>query len=270
MKLAVFVSLFLPATYTAVGFAMGTLGARPLTEAIHEVGLWTVRFIFIALAITPLKSILQWQRLILVRRMVGVAACAYILIHFSLYIADQNFRLGTVVSEIVRRFYLTIGFIALTGLCVLAATSTDAMVRRLGRRWQKLHRLVYLIAVLGLVHYFLQSKLQVWEPTIFFGIYGWLMGYRLLAVKFAVRGRLPLYWVAALGPVVAVLTALGEAIYFRLAFHAPIGRVLAANFSTLTGIRPAVVVFGLGLLVTLAGAIRAWTAPAPKGRARFA
>lgn len=256
LKLAVFASLFLPASYVAAAFALGDLGARPLTEALHQIGLWTVRFLFIALAITPLKSILQWQRLVLVRRMVGVAACAYILIHFCLYIVDENFDLGTVVSEIVRRFYLTIGFVALVGLCTLAATSTDAMVRRLGRRWQYLHWLVYPIALLGLIHYFLQSKLQVWEPTIFFGIYGWLMGYRLLAVKFAVRGRLPLYWVAALGPVAAALTAIGEAIYFNLAFHAPIGRVLAANASTLTGIRPAVVVFALGLAVTLAGSLR--------------
>ena len=134
-----------------------------------------------------------------------------------------------------------------------------------------MHRLVYVIALLGLIHYFMQSKLEVWEPTIFFGIYGWLMGYRLLAWKFAVRGRLPLGWVAALGIVVSVLTGLGEALYFHIAFpRVPTLRVLEANLSLVTGVRPAIVVLGLAVLVTVAGMIRTLTAPTPKGRARYA
>jgi len=270
LKLAVFVALFLPASWTAVEFATGTLGARPLTEAIHQQGLWTIRLILIALAITPLKAILSWQRLILVRRMIGVAAFAYIMLHFSLYIADENFNLVTVASEIVKRIYLTIGFTALVGLAVLAATSTDKMVRRLGRKWQTLHRLIYLICILGLIHYSMQSKLQQWEPTIADGIFVWLMGYRLLAWKFAVRGRLPLVWVAALGVAATVLTGLGEALYFYLAFHADPSRVLAADFSLQTGIRPAVVVFAFGLIVLAAGLLRTRLAPPPRGRPRFA
>jgi len=103
---------------------------------------------------------------------------------------------------------------------VLAATSTDGMVRRLGRHWQRLHRIVYVIALLGLIHYWMQSKLEVWEPTIFFGLYFWLMGYRLLAAKFAMRGQLPLYWLATLTLAATMATALGEAVYFRLAFGA--------------------------------------------------
>jgi methionine sulfoxide reductase heme-binding subunit len=271
LKLAVFIGLFLPGMWVVFGLASGLFEPRPLNEAIHQIGLWVVRFLFIALAITPMRSVLQWQRLILVRRMVGVAACAYVLIHFSLYIVDQAFDLEKVASEIVLRIYLTIGFTALTGLCLLAATSTDGMVRRLGRRWQKLHYLVYAIALLALVHYFMQSKLEVWEPTIFFGIYGWLMLYRLLAAKFAVRGRLPLTWVAALCPITTVLTALGETIYFHVAFpRVPSWRVFEANWSLVTGVRPAVVVFALSLAVLAAGLIRAWTAPAPKGRTRYA
>src|SRR5579862_7190503 len=171
LKLTVFIALFLPAAWTALAFATGNLGARPLTEAIHQQGLWTIRLILIALAITPLKAILQWQRLILVRRMVGVAAFAYILLHFTLYIADESFNLVTVASEIVKRIYLTIGFTALVGLAVLAATSTDRMVRRLGRKWQTLHRLIYLICLLGLIHYSMQSKLEQWEPAIADGIF---------------------------------------------------------------------------------------------------
>jgi sulfoxide reductase heme-binding subunit YedZ len=248
------------------------LGARPLTEAIHQQGLWTIRFILIALAITPLKAIVAWQRLILVRRMVGVAAFAYILLHFTLYIADENFNLVTVASEIVKRIYLVIGFTALVGLAALAATSTDRMVRRLGRKWQALHRLVYLICLLGLIHYSMQSKLEQWEPVIADGIFVWLMSYRLLAWRFAVRGRLPLIWVAGLGVAATVLTALGEAVYFIIAFP---GRVtfelaLSLNFSLQTGVRPAVVVAGFSLLVLAAGLFRTYVTPPARTRPRFA
>ena len=272
LKLAVFAALFLPVCWTLFAFLAGKLGARPLNEAIHQQGLWTIRLILVALAITPLRAVLQWPRLILVRRMVGVAAFAYVLFHFSLYIADQGFNLATVASEIARRIYLTIGFVALLGLAALAATSTDAMVRRLGRRWQTLHRLVYVICLLGLIHYSMQSKLEQWEPTIADGIFAWLMLYRLAAWKFAVRGRLPLPWVAAIGGAATVLTALGEALYFELAFHAPLGRVLAADFSLQTGVRPAVVVFAFAVLVLAAGGLRARFAPQRRtpGRARFA
>jgi len=273
LKLTVFIALFLPASWTLFAFLTNNLGARPLNEAIHQQGLWTIRLILIALAITPLRAILQWQRLLLVRRMVGVAAFAYIMLHFALYIVDQNFDLATVASEIVKRVYLTIGFTALVGLAVLAATSTDAMVRRLGRKWQTLHRLVYLICILGLIHYSMQSKLEQWEPTIADGIFVWLMGYRLLAWKFAVRGRLPLPWIAALGVVATVLTALGEAVYFLIAFagRVTLSTALATNFSLQLGVRPAVVVAGFSLIILAAGMVRTYLLSSPpKGRARFA
>jgi methionine sulfoxide reductase heme-binding subunit len=272
LKLTVFVALFLPAAWTLFAFATGNLGARPLNEAIHQQGLWTIRLILIALAITPLRAILNWQRLILIRRMVGIGAFSYVVLHFALFVADQGFNPVTVAREIVLRIYLTIGFIALAGLATLAATSTDAMVSRLGRNWQKLHRLIYPICLLGLIHYSMQSKLEQWEPVIADGIFVWLMGYRLLAAKFAVRGRLPLPWVAALGLAATVLTAVGEAVYFRVAFA---GRVtfeqaLTLNFSLQTGVRPAVAVFALAVVVLLAGMLLTRLAPPPRGRPRFA
>jgi sulfoxide reductase heme-binding subunit YedZ len=269
-KLAVFVLLFAPALWVMVAFPLGWLGARPTNEAIHQIGLWALRFIFIALAITPLRAVLQWQRLILVRRMVGVAAFAYALTHLLLYTASEAFDLVKVASEIVLRVYLTIGFAALLGLSVLAATSTDAMVRRLGRRWQTLHRVVYLIALLAVVHYWMQSKLEIWEPTIMAGIYLWLIGYRLLARHFAVRGRLPLAWVGGLGVAAAMLTAGGEALYFWLAYGADPERVIAANWSLVLGLRPAVVVLGLGLAVALAALLRRLIGAPANRRPRFA
>jgi methionine sulfoxide reductase heme-binding subunit len=265
LKLCVFVALFVPAAWVAFAYGFGLLGARPLNEAIHQIGLWTIRLIFLALAVTPLRQILQWPRLILVRRMIGVAAFAYVLIHFSLYITSEAFDLEKVASEIVLRIYLTIGFAALLGLAALAATSTDGMVRRLGGpRWQRLHRLAYAIGVLAVIHFCFQSKLDRWQPTVMVGLLFWLLGYRVLALRLGVRGHLHLPWVASLSLGAALATALGEALYFRLAFHAPLMRVLETNLSLATGIRPAAVVLAIGLAVTAAGALRAALAPPAK------
>jgi sulfoxide reductase heme-binding subunit YedZ len=268
LRAVVFATLFMPALYVAVAYNLDWLGARPWTEAIHQIGLWTIRFIFLALAISPARRILNWPRLIEVRRMVGVAACAYVLVHFSLYVIDEAFDLGKVASEVVLRIYLTIGFTALTGLCVLAATSTDGMVRRLGRRWQKLHRLVYVIALLAVIHFFIQSKADVWEPIWMAGLYLWLMGWRVLD-RMAPRGRTaPLWQVAGLGVAASVLTGLFEAVYYWIGMHAPFMRVVEANFSTDIGVRPSWVVLGVSAVVTLAGAVRRLSGPARPSPAR--
>jgi methionine sulfoxide reductase heme-binding subunit len=268
LKLAVFALLFGPALWLLLSYWQGWLEPRPYTAAIRLIGLWTIRLVFVALAITPLRHILQWPRLLLVRRMVGVAAFAYALLHLTLYAADQAFDLAHVAHEIALRIYLTIGFAALCGLAALAATSTDAMMRRLGARWQRLHRLVYAIGLLAVVHFCMQSKLDLWQPTIMAGIYAWLIGYRLLARRLAVRGRLPLGWVGALGAAAAALTALGEAAYFRIAYGADPLRVLATDFSLMLGLRPAVVVLGLAVAVTAAGAARAAVMAQRKRRPR--
>jgi methionine sulfoxide reductase heme-binding subunit len=268
-KLAVFVALFLPAGWVAVAYDFGLLGARPLNAAIHAIGLWTILLIFLALAVTPLREVLHWPRLIIIRRMIGVAAFCYVMTHFSLYIASQTFDIEKVASEIVRRVYLTIGFTALLGLAALAATSTDGMVRRLGgKRWQRLHRLVYGIGVLAVIHNCFQTKLDEWEPTVMAGLLAWLLGYRLLAFRLGARRGLALPWVAGLSLAAAAGTALGEALYFRLAFGAPLLRVLDADFSLATGVRPAAVVLAIGVAVTLAGTLRTAAAGGAKRPAR--
>ena len=151
----------------------------------------------------------------------------------------------------------TIGFTALTGLVVLAWTSTDGWQRRLGaRRWQKLHRIIYLIGVLAVIHYFLQSKLDEWEPTVMAGIFVWLMGCRLVSWRLG-RGKLPLWTVASLSLGVGVLTAICEAIYYWLALGAPLDLVLQANLTLDTGLRPAPVVFASTFAIALLGVIRA-------------
>src|SRR5579872_2648146 len=108
------------------------LGPRPRTEAIHEVGLWSIRFLMLTLFVTPMRRIGRYAQLVDIRRMLGVGCFAYIALHFCLYIADQMFDLGKVVSEIALRYYLTIGFTGWLGLAALAVTSNDYMVRRLG------------------------------------------------------------------------------------------------------------------------------------------
>ena len=144
------------------------------------------------------------------------------------------------------------------------------MIKRLGpRRWQRLHRIVYAIALLATVHYWMQSKLEIWEPTIMAGIYVWLMGYRLLLKTVGVRGRVPLPWLAPLALAAPLLTAAGEALYFSLAYGAPALRVFEANFSLQTGLRPAAIVFALAVAVSLVSAVRNWLS-SPKPRPRFA
>lgn len=234
------------------------LGPRPRTEAIHEVGLWAIRFFMLSLFVTPMRRIARYAPLVDIRRMLGVGCFAYIALHLSLYIADQMFDLGKVVSEIVLRYYLTIGFTAWLGLATLAATSNDYMVRRLGGiRWRRLHKLVFPIAVLGSIHYFMQSKLEVFEPTVIGGIFVWLMLYRVMHWKFPRSGEFPLWVLAGSWFAVGGLVFVAEAIGFWIAFHAPILRVLALDFDFRAGIRPGWYVWGVGAIVIAIGILRA-------------
>ena len=150
-KASVLVLVSLPALWLLYRAIFLGLGARPITEAIHRVGDWTVYLLLITLAVTPARRLFDLPKLILVRRILGLSALAYISTHFLLFILDSDFNLVFVIKEIVLRFYLTIGFVAFAGLIVLGATSTDGMIRRLGApRWNRLHKLVYYIAPLAI------------------------------------------------------------------------------------------------------------------------
>ena len=269
LKLSVFVALFMPGAWTVGSLGLGQLGARPLTEIIHQTGLWTLRFLLISLAITPLRRALHWPKLVLVRRMVGVAAFAYGLAHFTTYIVDESFNWRMIASEILLRIYLTIGFTALLLLAVLAATSTDGMVKRIGgRRWRWLHRLAYAIGVLALFHYFIQSKLGFGEPLLMAGLFGWSMGYRVIG-WLRRNEDAPAPWIVAVLSVVAGLaTALGEAIYVSLHFHVGIARVLEACLAWMPGSRSAWAVGAIGLVIAAAGFYRVRTKPKRRARAR--
>lgn len=257
LKAVSFAALWLPGLWFSAALAMGDLGPRPLSLATHEIGLWAIRLLFLSLAITPLRQLFGLPVLIQLRRMIGVAAFAYALAHFGLYAADQAFDWGQVALEIVRRTYLTIGFVGLLGLAALAATSTDKMMRRLGgRRWQNLHRLTYPLAVIATIHMFMQAKLTLTEPMVMAGVLAWLLGYRLLAWRLGTRAGLGPAWTAALSLAAGVGTAVGECGYILVKFNPPIAPVLATIFGPDGLTRPAGVVLGLGAVVTLATIVR--------------
>ncbi|MFT5540107.1 MAG: sulfoxide reductase heme-binding subunit YedZ [Alphaproteobacteria bacterium] len=263
LKLGVFLALFVPGVWLAGDFIMGNLGARPANAAVRETGQWMIRLLFVSLAITPFREVLNWPRLLEVRRMIGVAAFAYGFAHLSLYATQEMWNLIKVATEIVLRIYLTIGFVGLIGLAALAATSTDAMMRRMGPKWQKLHKSIYVIAVLAAVHFFLQSKANVGEPIMMMGFYLWLMGYRFLRRGRRRPGGLALL---GLGLSVGAATAGGEALYYFFKLGVSPLMILAANLSLGAGFRPAwgvLIGASLALAALLARARRARpTAPA--------
>jgi methionine sulfoxide reductase heme-binding subunit len=234
-----------------------------VNDLIHGFGSWTVRWLMLALAITPFARILEWPRLLTVRRMVGVTAAVYASVHFSLYIVDQKFNLLTVASEIVFRFYLAIGFVALSGLIALAVTSTDAAMRRMGKRWKQLHRLAYPIGALALWHYFIQTKANVGEPVFVSGLFVWMMLWRALPTAW----RTSVWTYFALVPFSAVATAAIEFAWYGIATRIDPFRILQANWTERFFPRPAHEVAAVALVVAMVVTARRlwswWTTARP-------
>jgi sulfoxide reductase heme-binding subunit YedZ len=181
-KPLVFVASLLPLAWLlcgAFGWLDFSLGADPVKKLEHECGKWALNFLLITLAITPLRHLANLPHLPRLRRMFGLFAFFYALLHFAVYLSlDLEFNFRTLFTDIAKRPYITIGFVALLLLIPLAVTSTNRMMRRLGRRWQKLHRLVYVIAVLGVWHFYWQVKRDIREPLIYAGILAVLLIYR--------------------------------------------------------------------------------------------
>ena len=158
----------------------GSLGANPIEEILDRFGNWGLRFVMITLAVTPLRQLTGWNGLARFRRMLGLFTFFYVLLHFLTWLVlDQGLLLSAIAEDILKRPFITIGFLALVLLFALAATSTNGMRRRLGRRWQTLHNAVYLIAILGVWHFWWQVKLDTAEPLIYAVILSVLLGWRL-------------------------------------------------------------------------------------------
>ena len=252
LKLACFAACLAPGLWIILQWSNEMLGVRPVTETIHQTGDWAIRFLLISLCITPLRRVAQYPKLVTIRRMLGLTCLAYAAIHFTLFIVDQKYDLVKVATEIVLRFYLTLGFLGLLGLAALGLTSTDAAIRRLGAlRWNRLHQLVYPIAIIGLVHFALQSKRDVTEAMMLAGMFTLLM----LARWLDSRGKASALSLVALALFSALACALMEAGWYAVASGIDPVRLLAADIDPEMLPRPWVWVLLAGLL--LAG-LRWW------------
>lgn len=248
-----FIALLAPGAAIAVNWALGNYQPRPVNAVIHETGLWAIRILFVSLAITPLRQMTGLSRLVAVRRMIGVTAFVYVLVHLLLYVLDESFHLQKVATEILVRYYLLIGFVALILLGVLAGTSTTKAIRNLGgAHWQNVHRLSYVAAVLAVAHHYMQSKVNVSEPVIMAGLLVWLFGYRVLASNR--RGPpVSLVRLAILSVFAALLAALGEAAYYEFFTGISGSRVIDAYMiPPWEQTRPAWIVLAIALGGTLA------------------
>lgn len=255
LRVAALLAMTLPALRLLQLWAMDGLGPEPLEAATHETGRWAIRLLVASLAVTPLGRALGWPRLFQLRRMIGLGALAWVLLHVVLYVGDQNWRLLRVAIEIVSRVYLIIGFTALLGLVVLGWTSTDGWMKRLGRGWKKLHRLVFPVVVLGLLHAFIQSKADASHAVLLAGLLAWLLGWRALPGRW--QASIPALALLSLGAMLAAV--LIEFLWYAGSSNLPAARIAAANLDLTFGPRPAVqagiICAGFTLL---AGAVALW------------
>jgi len=182
-KPLVFLLCLLPVMHLLAGafsIAGQSLGANPIEELLHALGRWGLKILLLTLAITPLRRWTGWNWLIRFRRMLGLFAFFYIVLHFLVYaILDQGLDIEAIVEDVIKRPYITLGMAGLLMLIPLAVTSTKGMMRRLGKRWQKLHRLVYAIAVVAVWHFYWQVKLDTLEPILYALVLAGLLGVRV-------------------------------------------------------------------------------------------
>ena len=190
LKMLVFALCLVPTVVLIYGGFSGALGANPLETITHETGQWALRLLLITLAITPLREVLGWNRLIQFRRMLGLFSFFYLCLHLSTYVVfDHFFDLRGIVEDVLERPYITLGMCGFLLLLPLAVTSTNGWIRRLGRNWQRLHRLVYLAAIVAVAHFLWLVKADLREPLIYAAILAALLTFRLLPERWRKRGR---------------------------------------------------------------------------------
>ncbi|QJD29345.1 sulfoxide reductase heme-binding subunit YedZ [Methylococcus geothermalis] len=183
-KAAVFLAALIPLAKLSTGAVLGTLGANPIEKIIRTTGYWTLSFLLITLAVTPLRILLRQPWLVRLRRMLGLFAFFYGTLHFTGYLVlDQFFDWPAILKDIAKRPFITVGFPSFVLLIPLAVTSTDAMMRRLGgKRWQRLHRLVYVSAAGGVIHYLWLVKKDISDPLRFATLLTVLLGFRAIVL----------------------------------------------------------------------------------------
>jgi sulfoxide reductase heme-binding subunit YedZ len=180
-KAVLFFTCLMPFAFLLWRALHANLGANPVEFVQHATGDWTLRFLLFTLTITPLRKLLNLPDLIRFRRMLGLFAFFYVCLHFLTYIGpDQSFNLGGMWKDVHKRRYITVGFTAFVLLIPLALTSTAGWIRRLGgRRWQMLHRAIYVSAVCGVIHYYWLVKSDVRKPLFYAAIVAILLVWRL-------------------------------------------------------------------------------------------
>ncbi len=181
IKPTLFVVCLIPLALIAWDAFNNHLGANPIEKIMRRTGDWTLRFLLITLAVTPARQLLNLPWLIKLRRMLGLFAFFYAFMHFTNYIwLDQFFDVDEIIKDVIKRKYITIGFASFLLLIPLAITSTNNMVKRLGgKRWQKLHKSVYFIAIGGVIHYLWLVKKDLGDPLIYAVLLAILLGYRV-------------------------------------------------------------------------------------------
>lgn len=181
IKAAVFIAALGPLARLIAGFFLDALGANPIELITRSTGTWTLVFLLITLAVTPLRRATGMSWLLRLRRMLGLFAFFYGSLHFTTYIwLDQFFDVAAIVKDIVKRPFITLGFAAFVLMIPLAVTSANAMVKRLGaKRWLALHRLIYVLAILAVIHYWWLVKRDITQPAIYASVLALLLGARL-------------------------------------------------------------------------------------------
>ena len=181
LKPAVFAVCLIPIGQLAYRAYSEDLGANPIDTITRFTGSWSLIFLLTSLAVTPLRRISKWNELIKFRRMLGLFAFFYALLHFSTFVGlDHFFNFQAIGKDILKRPYVTAGFTAFVIMIPLALTSSAAMIRRLGKRWQQLHRLVYVAAIAGVIHFYWLVKSDIRRPAQYGAVLAVLLGYRLV------------------------------------------------------------------------------------------
>ncbi|MFG1464798.1 ferric reductase-like transmembrane domain-containing protein [Xanthobacter sp. DSM 24535] len=243
-----------PVLWLAGRALAGDLGGRPVAAAINFTGLWAIRFLLLSLAVTPVRRLFHWPKLVLARRNIGLAALFYAALHLGLFVVDQGYSVSAAAREIILRFYLTIGAVAVALLLALGATSFDRIIRRMGaKRWNALHASVYAVAILAVAHFIIQSKLDVTQAMIMGGLLILLFVYRII---FHLTNRVGPMLFAVLAGVSAILTALGEVAFYGLFTGIDPWLVAMANLQPQYGVSPALWVLATGLAVAAAAGVR--------------
>jgi len=184
-KIAAHLACWIPLIYLIYAVNNRMLGADPQEEMMNQLGLWTLRFLLIGLSITPLNRIFKFPGLVKYRRMLGLYAFMYLILHISIFfVFFLETNIGYLWDETIERPYITVGMLAALMLLPLVITSTRKMQRRMGRHWKKLHKLVYPIAILGITHFIWQSKSDLNEPLIYLIWLTFILGYRVYYSKF--------------------------------------------------------------------------------------